>query len=364
MHITPTSVKSPAITRWIMLCMLLVASMVLVGGITRLTESGLSIVEWKLLSGTLPPLSTEAWQQEFSAYQRTPEYLKVNQGMSLEDFKSIFWLEYIHRLLGRTTGLALILPFAFFALRRRMDSALTRRMGLACLLVAAQGAVGWLMVKSGLQNDPWVNPAKLALHLGIAFLIFTFLLWQVFAIRSEGREAQTHTASATMHGFSVAVCVMVILQVLLGALVAGNDAGLTFNTFPLMDGKFIPDGMWNDYPMWSNLFHNVTMVQFNHRIMAYLLTITIAAFCWKAARVAPSYVTLFYAIIACLIAQFLLGVFTLILVVPTSLAVAHQANAMLLYGFCLKAVHVLKPEKRAEAADPRSGLGKPSLVVS
>jgi len=314
--------------------MALVAMMVLVGGITRLTESGLSIVEWKLLSGTLPPLSQQAWESEFAAYQQTPEYQKVNTGMLLDEFKQIFWLEYLHRLLGRTTGLALVIPFVVFAIRKHMDAVLTKRMAAACLLVAAQGTVGWLMVKSGLVDDPRVSPIRLALHLSLAFILFGLLFWTRLQLTHAHRLTGI-TSNAPLH--IRLLLLLVSIQVVLGAFVAGTDAGLSYNSFPLMDGDWIPDGLLTLSPWTRNLIENVTMIQFQHRMTAYLVSFAIIVFVisqWKQADRATRYLLVW--LMDALLIQFSLGVMTLIYHVPLALASAHQMGALLLWSICIR----------------------------
>ncbi len=328
---------------WLVACTFLVFCMVWVGGLTRLTESGLSIVDWRPVTGAIPPITDADWQAELEKYRSSPQYQLVNKGMTIEEFKGIFWLEYIHRLLGRVLGFAFLLPFVYFAARRAFSKPFAFRLLGIFALGGLQGLVGWLMVKSGLQDNPWVSPVKLMFHLGLATIIFMLLLWTCFKVRVEDTLKKNPIRHHAHHyGFAVAICVMVYIQILLGALVAGNDAGLTYNTFPLMDGRFVPDGLWAQLPMWSNFVQNITMVQYNHRIMAYLLSAAIIAFCWQGLKQYPQYATWYYAIVACFIAQFMLGVFTLLLVVPISLAVMHQANAILLMGFCLKIVFLLR----------------------
>lgn len=318
--------------------------MVVIGGLTRLTESGLSIVEWKLVSGILPPLTEESWQKEFEAYQASPQYQKVNKGMTVSDFKNIFWLEYLHRLLGRTIGLVALLPLFLLTLNRKqyftvmpakagiqpVDNWLLPRMWVIALLIGLQGAIGWYMVRSGLIDVPWVSPYRLALHLGLAFgllglLTVTFLRLQSIPIPSKPTHAQSR--------LSLGVSSLVFIQILLGAFVAGLDAGLTYNTFPLMDGDVVPSGLWLIEPAWRNIFENVTMVNFLHRWFAFIAAAGVflqAAWLFKTSNS-------HFLKLACFISsglvilQIVLGISTLLLVVPAHLAVIHQAMAALLF---------------------------------
>ena len=240
------------VTRWLFACVFLVFCMVWVGGLTRLTESGLSIVDWRPLTGAIPPITDADWQAELEKYRTSPQYQKVNTGISVEEFKGIFWLEYLHRLLARTLGFAFLLPFVYFAVKRAFSKPFAFKLAGIFALGGLQGLVGWIMVKSGLQNDPWVNPAKLSFHLGLAFIIFSLIFWMALGVRNQYKLLPQYTNTPLLYGAAVGVSVMVFIQVVLGALVAGNDAGLSYNTFPLMDGKFIPDGLWSLSPALHN----------------------------------------------------------------------------------------------------------------
>lgn len=320
------------IRRWLTLCTALVALMVLIGGLTRLTESGLSIVEWKLFSGIFPPLNAQDWQQEFAAYQTTPEYQQINRGFALADFQRIFWLEYIHRVLGRVVGLALLLPFIFFSLRRMLPPRLMRRMGLACLLVAAQGGVGWVMVASGLIDQPRVDALKLALHLGLALALFSLLLWTRWQIAAAPRPA------ASPQGWLArGLLLLAATQIIFGALVAGLDAGYSYNSFPLMDGRFIPRGLMLNTPWWLNHLENIVMVQFQHRMTAFALILgglALVASCYRRADTGQR--RALFAMTAALALQFSLGVATLLSGMNIALASAHQMGAVLLLAALMR----------------------------
>jgi heme a synthase len=303
---------------WLLVCCTLVFVMVLLGGLTRLTESGLSIVEWKPVTGVLPPLSAAEWQAEFAKYQATPEYQKVNTGMSLAAFQRIWWMEYSHRLLGRLIGVVFLLPFLWFLARGQVPAGYRGHLWLVFLLGGAQGAVGWYMVKSGLVDRPDVSQYRLAAHLGLALVIYLYmlrlaldLLWPV-ARRSGSAIA------------AWVVLALVFVQALIGALVAGLDAGLHYNTFPLMDGALVPPGLLLEQPWWLNLFENPITVQFTHRIGAYVVTVAVLWFCWRSEHPLRGW------LLAALALQVALGIATLLLVVPLPLAWAHQAGAVLL----------------------------------
>lgn len=325
----------PFLRRWVTFCAVLVALMVLVGGLTRLTESGLSIVEWKLVSGVLPPMSEQAWQEEFSSYQHSPQFKQVNSDFTVSDFKRIYWLEYLHRVLGRVIGLVLILPFAYLALRQKLSHYAAIRMGFACLLVMAQGAVGWIMVASGLVDLPRVEPVKLALHLSLAFALFGWLLWIRWGAGNDLRPGARPIDALSVRAFFALVCV----QIVFGALVAGLDAGLVYNTFPLMDGKLVPSGLYMLSPWWVNHLEHIPLVQFQHRAGAWLVAIGAI---WLAVRLwnqsPPMQRMALKWILAAVFLQFSLGVITLLSVVDISLASLHQMGALLLFGTALRAL--------------------------
>jgi heme a synthase len=296
-------------SKWLYLVAALVFTLVIVGGATRLTGSGLSITEWRPVTGILLPFSHEAWMVEFEKYKAIPQYVLVNKGISLAEFKVLFFWEWGHRLLARVTGLALLLPFLYFVFKGSLRGAKAWRVfGIGCL-IALQGFIGWIMVASGLTTGMVaVAPIKLMLHLTLAAIIFTLLL----------REA----GEVKLRGFEKIVLILLLLQIALGALVAGNNAGLVYNTFPLMNGKFIPDNLFFN-PLWiENFIDNNALVQFNHRLLAYILTgmVLFGAFTGRISKVFAGAVLL----------QAAIGITTLLLVVPFSLALLHQAAAFAL----------------------------------
>lgn len=342
-----------------MLCMALVFCMVVIGGLTRLTESGLSIVEWKLFSGILPPLTHESWEAEFTAYQASPEFRIENQGMSLGDFQGIFWLEYLHRLLGRLIGMVVLIPLVFIWFSPNVARWFRWRMSLVALLVGLQGTVGWYMVKSGLVDVPWVSPYRLALHLGLAVSLFGLLVATWLRLdESIPQRMMASPTSRTLMRLSKVALLVLFLQILFGAFVAGLDAGFTYNTFPLMDGDFFPPSMWQLSPLPRNLFENIATVQFIHRWWAFIATafVLLTAFCVWRQTTLRSLRYLCVSLSVTVIAQVVLGITTLLMVVPTSYAAAHQALAVVLFGQLLALCYYLQSSQESDS----SSLDKPT----
>jgi heme a synthase len=320
------------IANWLLLCALVIFGMILLGGVTRLTHSGLSMVEWKPLVGIIPPLGEQAWMDTFEKYKQYPEYQKVNLGMTLEGFKRIFMFEYLHRVLGRLIGMLFFFPFLYFALRGRIRPGLMPRLVALFLMGGFQGLLGWYMVKSGLVNNPQVSQYRLAAHLGVAVLIYAYMLWLVFELRFARPAVEKTATSLPYARYSQLLVGLVFLMILTGGLVAGTRAGFAYSTWPLMGVKFIPDGLYATSPFWLAAFEDVTTVQFNHRMFAYLLFVLISSFAWlvyrsgSRGRVRTGLVLLLLA----LSVQLGLGVATLLLHVPVALAVAHQGGAVIL----------------------------------
>jgi heme a synthase len=326
---------------WLLICCALVFAMVVVGGVTRLTRSGLSIVEWQPLIGAIPPLTEAHWQELFDQYQRTPEYLQVNQGMSLHAFKRIFWWEYIHRLLGRLIGVVFLVPLIWFLVRGKIERALLPRLVAIFLLGGLQGAVGWWMVKSGLIDDPRVSHVRLSIHLGIAFVIFAAMLWTALGLLSGDAARDPHRRRLARYGAGLSV--LIFLMVLSGGLVAGTRAGYAYNTFPLMNGHFLPPEYLMLEPWWENFLHNMATVQFNHRLIAWFLFLAIPAF-WRGLRriALPSQGRLASNLLLAMLGlQLALGISTLLLRVPVALGATHQAGALLLFALALWTTHAL-----------------------
>jgi heme a synthase len=342
-HARPSGAGRRQLAVWLLVCCALVFAMVVVGGVTRLTHSGLSIVEWQPIVGTVPPFSDTQWQETFYKYQQTPEYQKLNQGMSLDEFRGIFWWEYVHRLLGRTIGLVFLLPLLYFALSRRVDRRLAVALFAIFLLGALQGAVGWYMVKSGLVDDPRVSQYRLTAHLGLAFLIFAAMLWTALGVVAP-RPANPDPARWGLYRFAIGLSALIFLMVLSGGFVAGIHAGFAYNTFPLMNGHIIPPDYLTLEPWYRNLFDNMAAVQFNHRLIAWLIAILATAF-WlmsRGVRLTPRARRACDALALVLALQITLGVSTLLLVVPLTLATAHQAGAMILFATSLWVSHELR----------------------
>ncbi|HEY0854949.1 MAG TPA: COX15/CtaA family protein [Devosia sp.] len=313
---------------WLYCIALLVLVMVAVGGITRLTGSGLSIVEWKPISGTLPPLSEAEWMADFEAYQQIPQYEFVNKGMSLEEFKFIFFWEWFHRFLGRFIGLAFAVPFVIFLFQRRFSWTLAAPLAGLFVLGGLQGALGWWMVTSGLSQLVSVSQYRLAAHLGAAALLFMALVW--VARRLEPRPMTPIRPRWPV----VLLLLLVFIQLIAGAFVAGIDAGMGYNTWPLMDGALVPRGLDVMDPWWKNLFENALTVQFNHRCIAYVIVIYAGFLLWRQARAggfagANGWLP---RITLLIVLQAALGIATLLAMVPISLALGHQALAFMLCG--------------------------------
>ncbi|MBU2532343.1 MAG: COX15/CtaA family protein [Alphaproteobacteria bacterium] len=316
---------------WLHVIALLVLLMVLVGGITRLTDSGLSITQWKPISGTLPPLSAADWQAEFDAYKLIPEYQIQNHWMSLEEFKSIFWWEWGHRFLGRFIGAAFLIPFLVFLWQKRLDRTLAPALGGLFVLGGLQGALGWWMVSSGLTERVDVSQYRLAAHLGAAALLFAAL---VYVARTMAPRPVVAPVRRNWRLWVGLFAVLVFVQIVAGALVAGLDAGMGYNTWPLMDGALVPDGLDAMSPVWVNLFENAMTVQFVHRLIAYALVVFALALLWAGRGLrfgARPHV--FMALVAVLVLlQVVLGIGVLVMSVPVSLAVMHQGFAFVLFG--------------------------------
>lgn len=317
---------------WLLLCCALVAAMVVLGGVTRLTGSGLSIVDWKPIHGVVPPLNHAEWEEEFDRYRASPEYRLKNAGMSLDAFKRIFWFEYAHRLLGRAVGIVFLLPLIVLLARRLVDPSLIPRLVAMFVLGGAQGLLGWWMVKSGLVDEPRVSQYRLSAHLGLAMFLYVWMLWTVFAVL-RGRE-QTAQRRMPLASLALAMLVFAFVTVLSGGFVAGLHAGLIYNTFPSMGGHWLPPDLWAISPGWRNLFENAVTAQFGHRVLATTLFIGVLVLwlaCLRRAMPRPGR-NWAHASAAAITLQFALGVATLLGQVPITLAALHQANALLVLG--------------------------------
>ncbi len=320
--------RSRPVAIWLFTVALLVLAMVVVGGATRLTGSGLSITQWKPVSGALPPMNPRAWAEAFGRYRATPQYRLVNLGMSLGQFQFIYWWEWAHRLLGRAVGAAFALPFAIFLATRRLPRRLIGRCLLLFGLGGLQGLVGWWMVKSGLEARVSVAPERLAAHLGLALILFSALIWTAL----EAWSGQARPGGRRRDGWTIAAALMaagVFLQCLLGALVAGDKAGLIDNDWPLMGGAVFPGDYWRG-SFWATFAHGPSAVQFNHRLLAYgllLLSLGLALAAMRSRRAPWAIKGLCLAAVAAMTGQAVLGIAALWSGVPLPLAILHQANA-------------------------------------
>ena len=340
--------RANAVRVWLWIVVGLVLAMIMVGGATRLTQSGLAITEWQPIVGSIPPLSDAAWIDTFDKYKRIPQYAALNRGMSLAQFKVIFWWEWAHRLLGRVTGLAMLLPLLWFLARGR----LTRRLAVATAgitaLIGLQGGLGWFMVQSGLTGRTDVSQYRLAAHLTLAMIILAGLVAAALSAADHPRGAHLHTVSAGQKRVARGLVVLVLVQAFLGALVAGLKAGLAYNTWPLMAGQVIPAGLGAMSPWYLNPFENALAVQFDHRMMAYLLAAVALVHGWRVARVAddPRVRNSAWLLGLAVLGQTGLGVHTLLAQVPLSLGLMHQAGAALVLMVAVWHAHAIGREDR------------------
>jgi heme a synthase len=320
-----------AVGLWLMSMTAMVFAMILIGGLTRLTQSGLSMVEWKPLMGILPPLNEGGWNAVFDKYKAYPEYQKINIGMTLSEFKKIFWFEYGHRLLGRTIGIAFAFPFGFFLWKKAISRDLFPKLFILFCLGGAQGIIGWWMVKSGLIDRPDVSHYRLTIHLGLAVLLYIALLWVALG-QFRSKIAIVNSAMLVRSKWAMVLLFMVYGTLLSGGIVAGLNAGSQFNTFPMMNGHFIPDGLFIQSPWYKNLTENLMTVQFNHRYFALTTALAIFIFWWWAQKVALNRKQKWalMAMMFAVLVQVSLGIITLLTVVWLPVASAHQMGAIIL----------------------------------
>lgn len=318
--------RSTPVAIWLLVVAALVLAMVVVGGATRLTDSGLSITEWKPVTGAVPPLSQQDWALEFARYKEIPQYQQVNRGMSLAEFQAIYWWEWSHRFLGRLVGVLFALPFVYFLIRRELPRRLIWRCGVLFLLGGLQGVVGWWMVASGLSERVSVAPERLAVHLGLAFALLAALVWT--ALDAWAGAPRQKVPSPWTRGAFVLIG-LIFLQILLGALVAGNDAGLIYNDWPLMNGRLFPAEYAAD-GVWKTLAHSQAAVQLHHRLAGYLLTavaVAMSVVAWRSRYLPAEAKLLSLAIALSILIQAVLGVITLVMAAPIGLGIAHQVMA-------------------------------------
>lgn len=338
--------QARGVSNWLMVVSLMVFAMVVLGGLTRLTHSGLSMVDWRPITGWLPPLNDGEWLAVFELYKQSPEYLQVNKGMTVDGFKGIFWLEFIHRLVGRSIGLVFLLPFLFFMIRGWLDRRIVPALVLFFVLGGAQGVLGWYMVKSGLADEPDVSQYRLTAHLGLAVLIYALMLRFALRLR-HGYDAVRPMLPPNVSGlrrYARIIPFAVFLTLLSGGFVAGLDAGFTYNTFPLMDGKLIPSQLYDGSPPLMSAFEDIMTVQFNHRWLAVATLLAVTIF-WGLSlryRLAPAQRLAIHLLFAAAWGQVALGIATLLMVVPVLLGALHQAGAVVLLSAAIYVLHTIE----------------------
>jgi cytochrome c oxidase assembly protein subunit 15 len=332
--------RDRTVATWLLICCALVFAMVVLGGVTRLTGSGLSIAEWRPIMGTLPPLSDAEWQRIFEIYQQTPEFQKVNSHMDVHGFKEIFWLEYLHRLLGRLLGFVFLLPLVYFVARKYIAWRQLPWYLLMLALGGVQAVIGKIMVASGQVDAPQVSHYRLTAHLSAAFLVFGLMFWRAQSLLHGFPRGKPHA----WYRRTLALTALLVVTILSGGFVAGLDAGLIYNTFPKMGDYWIPPGLLALEPAWRNVFDNLTTVQFDHRVLALTTFALIVIYRLRArhADLPRRGRSGANALLGLATLQVLLGILTVVLAVPTALAVTHQANAMLLLTAALYLLHGLR----------------------
>ncbi|MCZ4282223.1 COX15/CtaA family protein [Kiloniella laminariae] len=332
---------------WLLVCCAMILIMAVIGAITRLTESGLSIMEWNPIGGALPPLSETEWQRLFTIYQQIPEYQQENAGMSLEEFKGIFWWEFIHRLWGRAIGVVFLVPFLWFWLRGQIRRALVPHLLCMFLLGGLQGALGWYMVASGFADRTDVSQYRLTAHLLAAFAIYAYLFWVALGLLFPQPGHKAAEASTRLYRPLALLPWLIVTTIASGGLVAGLNAGMIYNTFPLMEGQIIPPAYNDITPWYINLFENVAAVQFNHRLLAVTtvaMTLGIWLYAWRLPRSRPLNKALHLLVLAALV-QLSLGISTLLLVVPITLGALHQAGGLLFLTASLYSLFLARRDK-------------------
>ncbi|MBK8743171.1 COX15/CtaA family protein [Propionivibrio sp.] len=346
------SVARRQVALWLFICSAMVFAILVVGGVTRLTHSGLSIVEWQPIVGVIPPLNQTEWAETFEKYKRTPEYQKVNHQMAIDEFKGIFYWEYWHRVLGRLIGAVFLVPFLYFWLRRKIDSSLIPKLLGIFILGGLQGAMGWYMVKSGLVDDPRVSQFRLTAHLSLAFLLFTSMMWVALDLLAARQRDATNRMLKKLHRNGFMLAILAFYTVVTGGFVAGIRAGKAYNTFPLMNGHFLPPESFIIDPWYLNFFNNMSLVQFDHRMGAWLLAFLAPWFVFqvRAADVSKRARQAANVLLLSLILQITLGITTLLLAVPVALGAAHQGGAMLVFAALLWLNHELRVAIRPVAS--------------
>lgn len=320
----------PYVRGWLFFTAFLIFCMVIVGGATRLTDSGLSITEWQPLLGAIPPLTEADWLIAFEKYRQIPEYQLVNKGMSLDEFQFIYWWEWAHRFLGRFIGIVFLLPFLYFALSGSLTAKMLGRFAVLFVLGGLQGALGWYMVASGLVERVDVSQYRLSAHLTLATVIFGAILWVAFGLARNRRPP-----SRGIEWMAMLLAGLIVLQVAAGGFVAGLDAGMGYSTWPLMDGQLVPKGLFVMSPAWANLFENAMTVQFNHRVLAYVIAVAVAGYAYVAQTRAAGLMLL------AVILQIVFGIWTLLWQVPLWLGLVHQGGALIVLAAALWNLHLV-----------------------
>lgn len=345
---TPAEASDGLVRAWLWVVVALVLAIVVVGGATRLTDSGLSITEWAPILGVLPPLTTADWEIALQKYRQIPQYQSLNKGMSLEAFKVIYYWEWGHRVLGRVIGAAIALPLAVFWFAGWLSNRVALRIFGIGLLVGLQGAIGWYMVASGLSDRIYVSQYRLALHLSVAFLILAALVWTILELRPQRASPRLSTFEPSHRTWAIVLAVLTFSQVAIGGFVAGLKAGRAYNTWPLMDGQLIPDGLFRMSPWWVNLGENITTVQFNHRLTAYILVGLAIWYAVRVWRIADDEVVARGAILLAvgLVAQMAIGIWTVVAAVPIELGILHQGFAAVIFAVAVAHAHAITRSAR------------------
>jgi len=328
---------------WLLSGCLLIFTMVIVGGITRLTGSGLSMVDWSLFAGSIPPINNQQWVETFELYKQFPEFQKQNYMFTLTEFKSIFFWEYIHRLLGRLIGLVFIIPFLYFLIKKRLSKKLILQCIVLLIMGASQGAIGWWMVKSGLVNNPDVSHFRLATHLITAFLTFSYTFWVALSLIYPNKSHQ----NITLHKLSCLLIIVVVIQIIYGAFVAGLDAGKVYNSWPKMNNDWIAESVYSMTPFWSNFVNGIAGVQFIHRTFAFVVLGLIIYIFYQSRKIQLIQIekNAINFLLITIFFQMVLGIITLVMSVPIWLGVIHQLGAFILLGSTVFSIFIFKPTK-------------------
>ncbi len=345
--ISDTRKQDRPIAIWLLICCAMIMIMAVIGAITRLTESGLSIMVWEPFKGIIPPMNTDDWLRLFDIYKQIPEYQQENIGMSLEEFKSIFWWEFIHRLWGRAIGVVFLIPFVWFLIKGRIQKPLMPHLIFMFILGGLQGGLGWYMVASGFADRTDVSQYRLTAHLLMAFAIYGYLFWIALRLLFPVPSRNSAFTSAKLHFPLMYIPLLITITIASGGLVAGLNAGMIYNTFPLMEGQIIPPSYHDIQPWYMNTFENVAAVQFNHRVLAVsTFLVTLIIWFWSLFLSRPSPLTkALHLLMLAAVLQVSLGISTLLLVVPVHLGALHQAGGLLYLTASLYAFYLVHRDK-------------------